>query len=68
MEITSSVRDGVVVFSIVGDVSIFYKDAIDAALTEKSKRAVICLCSILPVELYRFRGNLLSDTGGQYRV
>lgn len=35
MEITSSLRDGVVVFSIVGDVSIFYKDAIDAALTEE---------------------------------
>ncbi len=38
MEITSSVRDGVVVFSIVGDVSIFYKDAIDAALTEEVEK------------------------------
>lgn len=35
MEITSSTRDGVVVFSIVGDVSIFYKDAIDAALSKE---------------------------------
>ena len=35
MEITRSVRDGVVVFSISGDVSIFYKDAIDAALSDE---------------------------------
>jgi anti-anti-sigma factor len=33
MEITKNEENGVVVFSIVGDVSIFYKDAIDAALT-----------------------------------
>lgn len=35
MEISKSIRDGVVIFNIVGDVSIFYKDAIDAALSEE---------------------------------
>jgi len=35
MEITKRYEDNVVVFTIVGDVSIFYKDTIDAALSEE---------------------------------
>ena len=35
MEITKRVEGGIVVFTIVGDVSIFYKDTIDAALSEE---------------------------------
>ena len=35
MEITKTHKDTITIFSIVGDVSIFYKDAIDKALAEE---------------------------------
>ena len=35
MEITKKYQDNIVIFTIVGDVSIFYKDTIDKALTEE---------------------------------